>query len=263
MGLFARKVELYDFSYGVAHFRYANGVRAVSWQSQQYDPAALDRGAIHAGSDPSRNTLDITAPLSLPLLDLFRPVGTLQRIGLTLYRQNVNGSTAAIWNGEIGSVEFAGDKATIHCLPPLAALNSLGLKRAWQKSCPHVLYGAGLGQCNASRTAVQTSATLTGVAGDVINAAAFAAQADGWWAGGYIEWDDGTVVQRRFISSHAADAVTLLTPAAPLVVGDVVTALPGCDHTLATCNSKFANAVNYGGQPWIPTKNPMGGQEVF
>ncbi|HET7301625.1 MAG TPA: phage BR0599 family protein, partial [Oleiagrimonas sp.] len=202
-------------------------------------------------------------PLSLPLLDLYRPQAPIATIGVDLYRQRGD-TTTRIWAGGVGSVEFAGAKAKIHCLAALAALGGIGLKRKWQKACPLALYSAGLGQCNASRSAAKETATISAVSGRVVHAATFAGHADGWWAGGYLEWSDGNITQRRFIAEHVGDAVTLMTPAAPLTAGVDVTALPGCDHTLATCDSKFGNAVNYGGQPWIPDgPNPMAGGEVF
>ncbi|EAP1220395.1 phage tail protein, partial [Salmonella enterica] len=29
-----------------------------------------------------------------------------------------------------------------------------------------------------------------------------------------------------------------------------------CDRTIATCDNKFANHLNYGGQPHMPGKSP-------
>lgn len=262
MSLFARKVELYEFTFGVAHFLYTAGGRDITVASQTYTHAAIGRGSINESIDVSRNSLDITAPLELPLLDLFRPIAPVAPVGVVV-RKYQGTTLSTIWNGEIGSAEFNGSGCTLHCVSPMSSARATGLKRNWQKQCPLVLYSTGLGQCNANKEAVKALATLTGVAGNVIHAAAFAAQADGWWSGGYIEWNDGHILQRRWISSHTGDALTLMTPAAPLIETSIVSVFPGCDHTLATCDSKFNNADNYGGQPWIPEKNPMGSQEVY
>lgn len=35
-------------------------------------------------------------------------------------------------------------------------------------------------------------------------------------------------------------------------VGDTFTIYPGCDKTMDTCNTTFANLLNFGGQPFIP-----------
>lgn len=38
----------------------------------------------------------------------------------------------------------------------------------------------------------------------------------------------------------------------PVAVGDTFEIVAGCDKTLGTCTAKFANAVHFGGQPFVP-----------
>jgi uncharacterized phage protein (TIGR02218 family) len=272
VSLFSRYVEFIDFARGAAHWRYARGNRVVTYQGVDYQPAAIQRGRISESADLTRNILDLTFPQDLGVLSNFMGVAPSQPMSVMLLRQKISdGSTNVVWSGTVGGVVWGTHDVKMHCLPPMASMQALALKRAWQVACPHVLYGAGDGMCNASRSAVQITATLTSVSGNVVHAAAFAAQPNGYWAGGYIEWQADGVTERRFITDHTADAVTLLTPARA-DVGTVVTALPGCDHTLATCASKFTstnpadtngNSGNYGGQPWIPGKNPFGGDSIY
>ena len=40
-------------------------------------------------------------------------------------------------------------------------------------------------------------------------------------------------------------------------LGQTVDVFAGCDHSLAICESKFANVINYGGFPFVPIKNPF------
>jgi uncharacterized phage protein (TIGR02218 family) len=53
----------------------------------------------------------------------------------------------------------------------------------------------------------------------------------------------------------------IVTPFLPLpsppAPGDTVTLYAGCDRTMATCNSKFNNLANFGGQPFIPIPDTM------
>lgn len=37
-----------------------------------------------------------------------------------------------------------------------------------------------------------------------------------------------------------------------LAIGTRVTVREGCDHTLATCSSRFANSINFRGEPYLP-----------
>lgn len=263
MGLFSRNVELISIVRGAAQWAYACGNRPITLSGVVYQPAAIERGSISESADLTRNTLDLTMPQDLDVLSQFRGASPLQPMSVTLMRQRLSdGLLSTLWVGMVGSVTWETHDAIMYCLPPMASMQALALKRCWQVACPHVLYGAGDGQCNAGMAAVQVSATITSVVGNVIQAAAFAAQPDGYWAGGYLSWQTGGITEVRFITNHTGASVTLLTPAL-MTVGTVVNALPGCDHTLATCNSKFKNAVNYGGQAWIPAKNPFGNGSIY
>jgi uncharacterized phage protein (TIGR02218 family) len=42
-----------------------------------------------------------------------------------------------------------------------------------------------------------------------------------------------------------------------VALGDVVQLLPGCDLSIATCNSKFSNVVNFRGEPYLPGADSM------
>jgi hypothetical protein len=68
----------------------------------------------------------------------------------------------------------------------------------------------------------------------------------------------------RYIIDHSGTQLTLIVPLSDLTEdvndssGDALVALyPGCDHTRETCKDKFDNLANYGGFPWIPSKNPF------
>jgi len=45
--------------------------------------------------------------------------------------------------------------------------------------------------------------------------------------------------------------------------GMEIRAYAGCNRTIQECSSKFNNTLNYGGMPFIPTKNPFGGDPIF
>lgn len=81
----------------------------------------------------------------------------------------------------------------------------------------------------------------------------FASKPNGWWVGGKILLEGVP----RFIVGHAGDTLTLsaAVPGLAQNAGFVVSA--GCDHAPTTCDSKFGNALNYGGAPWFPIKNPF------
>jgi uncharacterized phage protein (TIGR02218 family) len=64
--------------------------------------------------------------------------------------------------------------------------------------------------------------------------------------------------EMRLIVAHTGATLTLNAAfRATLQAGASVVAVPGCDKLLATCAAKFGNAVNFGGFPFVPLKNPQ------
>jgi uncharacterized phage protein (TIGR02218 family) len=87
---------------------------------------------------------------------------------------------------------------------------------------------------------------------------AFLSQSTGWLTGGYLRV--GGVP--RMITQHSGDTVTLSSVLPGLAVGSAFEAFAGCDRSFSTCQSKFGNALNFGGFPWIPAKNPFAGDSI-
>lgn len=58
---------------------------------------------------------------------------------------------------------------------------------------------------------------------------------------------------------HDGQTIRLFTPMPrPIAVGNAITLVAGCDKTPETCNAKFANILNFRGEPHIP-----GNDKVF
>ena len=73
----------------------------------------------------------------------------------------------------------------------------------------------------------------------------------------------GGGLDHRLILAQDGDDVTLLLPFAENIVGSTIVLLAGCDHSITTCDTKFStpldplsNVRNFGGFPFVPTKNP-------
>ncbi len=81
---------------------------------------------------------------------------------------------------------------------------------------------------------------------------------NGWFADGSITWTSGANMgASSLVTIHrAASGGALLelspSPAAAISAGDEFTVTAGCDKRLDTCASKFANAVNFRGCPFMP-----------
>jgi len=74
------------------------------------------------------------------------------------------------------------------------------------------------------------------------------------FAGGWMRWVDGPHAGETMPIVGVADGALLLDePAlAPMTPGTAVILREGCDRTIATCHERFANAVNFRGEPFLP-----------
>lgn len=71
--------------------------------------------------------------------------------------------------------------------------------------------------------------------------------------GGELRWLDGPHAGRTMTVVEASGADLILDwPLEPLVAGIRALVREGCDHTLQTCATRFANAVNFQGEPFLP-----------
>lgn len=257
-----RPVELYAFARGPMVWRYTSADRDLVVETQTYAPAVIRRGNIEQGPEVSRAMLKLTVPRNLDVLDLYRIVPPSDDITLTLRQYHAGDSEiATLWQGVVVAVTFTGAEATIQLEPQASGLRRTGLRRIYQKQCPFALYGP---DCKLNPAAHRTTGTVAAISGLTLTVLAAAGHPNGYFEGGYLEWllVPG-VYERRFILAHTTSSLDLDAPPVGIEAGAEVRCYPGCDHAIVTCDSKFANAVNYGGMPYIPLKNPFGSDPVY
>lgn len=257
-----RPVELYEFINGTTHYRYTSADGDVTYGGNTYIAVPIARGAVEATSETARLALEITCARSLGVLDLFALMPPDQIVSVTLRRLHAgDGEAITLWMGRVLNVTLNNESAGIHCESVYTSLKRVGLRRLYQKGCPHVVYGSG---CGLDRNAFKATKSVSAVAGTDVTLAAMGAFADGHFAGGYLEWESAAgIFERRAIRAQVAGVVTISFPLPGLAAAASVNLYPGCDHTLATCAAKFGNRLNYGGQPYYPSKNPFNGTAIF
>lgn len=257
-----RPVELYTFARSSLVWRYTSADRDLVVDTQAYSSAVIRRGGLEQGPEPVRAGLKLTVPRDFTIASLYKIAPPSDPITLVL-RQYHYGDTgvAVLWQGIIKAVSFSGAEAEIELQPASGSLQRTGLRRCYQRTCPFVLYGP---DCSANPAAFRVTAPAAIVSGLEVSVVAAASQSDGYYDGGFLEWLVAPgVYERRFIVSHVGVALTLDVVPLGLSAGTEVRIYPGCDHSLSTCSAKFANALNYGGMPYIPTKNPFGGDPIY
>lgn len=253
-------VELYEFAWGaVTPQRYTSADGDYVLGADTYAAATLRRSQIEASAERARNAITITCARDFPIAELFRVAPPTELIAVTLRRQHRGDSeVAVIWQGRVLNCEWSGAQATLNCEPVSSSLRRTGLRRRYQRQCPHVLYGPG---CGVARATHSKNTTVASVAGLVLNVAALDAKP---YAGGFVEWTTPAgAIERRFIRSFAGTAITLTQAFQGIPAGAAVVVSPGCAHTRAMCEGTYANLPNYGGFPFVPQKNPFDGTPVY
>ena len=155
----------------------------------------------------------------------------------------------------MASVVWSGSLAKIRCESIFTALKRPGLRAHYQTGCRHALFDAG---CGVNNQTFLLTGTVAAVSGLTVRSSAFLSRPAGWLTGGYLR----VAGVPRMILAHSGESVTLSAILSGLAVGVAFEAFAGCDRTLATCQTKFGNAINFGGFPWIPAKNPFTGDAI-
>lgn len=258
-------VELYTFSRGDAlQWRYTSADRDLTVSAVLYTSAVIRRGRIEQGPEVRRSNLQLTVPHDFPIAELYKiapPSDPIKLVVSEYHEGDSDGEVVTKWQGEIADVRFRGVDAELELTPLSGTFGSLGLRRAYQRPCPFVLYGP---ECRVNQETYRVTGTVVDVSGLVVTVAEADTPPDGYFDGGFIEWEVATgTYERRFIASHAGAELTLDVHPLGLEVDTEVRMYPGCDHTLDACHGKFSNALNYGGMPYIPQKNPFGSDPIY
>jgi uncharacterized phage protein (TIGR02218 family) len=157
--------------------------------------------------------------------------------------------SVVLFKGRVGAVDNVGrTTAQITVNSDLVLLDIDMPRNLYSPNCQHVLYDSG---CALVKNAHGASGA---VAAGSTNSIIVWAGALGAYAQGSITFSSGpnTGVTAN-VKSATRSALTLSYPLphAPSA-GDVFTIYQGCDHTAATCQSKFNNLANFRGFPYVP-----------
>ncbi len=252
-----RPVELFQFTDGNQFWRYCTGDDPIVYLGNTYAPATIVRGATEASQEFGKSQMQVRIPADLPLAKFMTSQVPNNFIGVTLFRTHV-GDTEFIthWRGRVISSTWRNHECTLTCEPVFTGLQRAGLRALYQRPCRHAIYSPGCGVDKALH-ALETTVD-TAVKNQVFVTAA-AGFPSGYFTGGMLKTDEGS----RAIMQHIGHSLTLITPIAGLTGGREITLYPGCDHTFLTCKAKFDNGINFGGQPWLPQKNPFTGDGII
>ena len=262
-------VTLYLFRYGSAansFYAYTDAEQNFIYNGVEYEAIPIVRGAITASGSLDKSTLSVEMPKTARLAELFRIYPPSQVVTLVISQGHLNDGDVeflAIWSGRVLSCAREDNQAKFACEPVSTSMRRPGLRRNYQYGCPHVLYGD---LCRASMEAATYEASVTAISGTVITLAS------GWLAddlkpkliGGMVRWTKPSGdTELRTVMRRDGNNITLAGLPFSLTAGADVELILGCNHKMDDCQNVHTNIHNFGGQPWIPTKNPIGTTNNF
>lgn len=258
-------VELYEFDYQNTYFRYTSAALPVVRSGFTYEPRPIRRSAIQNTARVEKGTLTVRAFRDLGAARLFEVQPPSSMVGLRIYRrhtEDADAEFAAIWSGRVLVASWSGNEVELECEPLTISLRRPGLRRYYQRSCPHILYGVGCNLVAADFSTVVN--TFTVVDELTIDVNDLVLDPDNYYAGGYIEYENASTGKTEFrtVRTSSAGRLNLALPALGLLGATEMTVYRGCAHNVDACKT-FNNLDNYGGQPYIPLRNPFGGTTVF
>ena len=254
-------VELYTIQVGTSFYYYASGIDDFTLGFQTYTAiGGLKRTKTTDGPAKRADEFKLDLPTSSDVAQFF--TGSLPgvRVRLTVLRchrgDTPTPESVTIFDGFVHSAGFVqnGKVCTLVAKPELASLGKQVPRRTYQGACNHVLYDVDTCGVDDTDPAYRAAAlSVDSQVGNVLTVAAGLSglYPDGWMNGGFAELIGGT--DFRLIRTHVGDVLTLQNPFS--TTPTAINAFAGCAHTVGICKSKFDNVINYGGFPFVPTKN--------
>ena len=159
------------------------------------------------------------------------------------------GELCALFSGTIGEVEQHALGFSARVQSPKGALDFDPVPRT-SPGCRARFCGSG---CNLSPTRFTHQAAASAI-DPAANGVAFAVPDPERFVFGTVRWLDGAATGLRHTVLAADNGILILDGTIPAGVGPGTRAelREGCDRTIATCSSRFDNAVNFRGEPFLP-----------
>ncbi len=244
-------IELFTLALGSTIYRMHDSAEpTITISGDEFTRTQVSRDTIKTGQE----FLEIKLPGSHPFSLKFTTIAPGQTASLTIqsYQRSEPSDVRVIYKGVVRSVAFTQNMShsALSLIPINEAFDKEIPERTFQAACNNVLFDP---DCKVSSGSFSYVGSVFSIVDNTVTITGLeAAKGDLWSTGGYLSFG---VLDYRLILEQNGDVLTLVLPFHEDVLSENVTVFSGCDHTIATCLTKFANEINYGGHPFVPTKN--------
>jgi uncharacterized phage protein (TIGR02218 family) len=251
-------VELYQFNVGSETFRYTSSQSEILASGSTWDPIdGLERGRVARTTDDKEDRVQVSMPADDPFASLFILIAPGNKATLTIYRvHRDDGNVITYFKGFIHGIGFSedGHKAIFAVLPITSAKSQQIPRFGFQSNCNYTLFDS---DCKISEATYTHDLTVTAVNNDVLTVSGAGALGADYFENGFVPFGG----EYRLIIGQGGTGnndLTLLVPFRTSPLNETLSFRAGCKHRLSEdCNTKFSNAINFGGFAFVPTKNPF------
>ncbi len=259
--------ELYRFVEGALVWTVTSSDSEETHGGETYVSSAIGRDEAESKNELSRANLTVSVSIDDPMGRRWLKTVIDSVVSLTVFSKE-DSTVSVVWKGRLSAVKPEATSIKLVFESIFTSLRRPGLRQRYQRSCPHVLYGRG---CNLNKDDWAVSGLVANVSTTEVIMPIASSFANGYFSSGIIEAPNGTL---RFITNHSGQNLSLIRPLDDLTDefinngygnnygGIVVRIFPGCDRSRGVCLGRYDNLNNFGGFPFIPTKNPFGGSSI-
>lgn len=249
----SKPVELYTFTHVVNAYRYSTGDN-IAIGFDVYSSAPITRSNIASSSDPRSNSITITCPHELKLLELFLYSMPAEPVYVTIQKLQLDSMDYITeWVGKVIAVTWDMATANLECESLCSFEGKKFATDYINIICTKALYSE---KCRVDKNNFALFVYVD-VSGNALISDTFEGYQENAFAGGMVEFTIDYITRRQFIVKSSGNSIYLHRQIPFLESGMQVKVYPGCDHTIETCKNRFNNIKNYGGFPTIPLKNPF------
>ena len=254
----SQPVELYTIALGSTFWYYTSGAVSVVIGGTTWLPLSISRTSQQQSQEDQDQQVEVTLPASTPVVRFFVASVPGQEVEITVERiQALDGTQTrmVMYAGVVQSVTFENGATTavLSVVTAQSAFSKAIPRDVYSAVCNHVLFDA---RCGLAEASWRVTAEVLSIVGNVIEIDGLSSEADGYYTAGFIELI-GSAPDFRVILAHATDFATVALPFGTSPLGNLVRVYAGCAHDPTTCQAKFNNLINFGGFPFVPTKNPF------
>lgn len=246
----SQPVDLYEILTPIAVYRITTSHRDVVFGGNTYTSAVTARGqqTVTPGSEPREFTvyLPVSHPFAQRYLAFGIPPKTVNVAALRYQRRSA--TAIGMWAGEVTAISADGGIATLLVPTVLSNRGQTKLPIVASRTCNNALYDL---LCTIAKASFQVSPTPTILSladgGLTVVISGMGGKPDGWASRGHVE--HATSNESRTVIAQVGTTLTLDVPLIGAAPGQTLDVFAGCVKTVDVCLAKFANVVNFQGEP--------------